>query len=61
MLDVPHFIAPMMIRFGNATDFRLLPLRQDLRAWHLVALADDRSDAVGWQVLPNLMVMKTDE
>jgi hypothetical protein len=47
MLDVPHFIAPMMIRFGSATSFRLLPFPQDLRAWHPTDLASDRSVAVG--------------
>jgi hypothetical protein len=61
MLDVPHFIAPMMIRFGSATGSRLLPFRQDLRAWHLPTLAGDRSDAVGMQVMPGLAVMKPDE
>jgi hypothetical protein len=47
MLDVPHFIAPMMIRFGSATGSRPLPFRHDLGASHLAYLGGDRSDAVG--------------
>jgi hypothetical protein len=52
MLDVPHFIAPMMITFGSATGSRLLPFRQEIRAWYPADLPGDRSDAVGWEVLP---------
>jgi hypothetical protein len=67
MLDVPDFIAPMMIRLGSATGSRLLPFRQDLRAWHPAELADDhpvavgRPDAAGWNVVPRQGVMKPDE
>jgi hypothetical protein len=52
MLDVPHFIAPMMITFGSATGSRLLPFRQEIRAWYPADLPGDRSDAVEWEVMP---------
>ena len=61
MLDVPHFIAPMMIRFGSATGSASCAFRQEIRAWYPADLPSDRSDAVGWEVMPRLVVMKPDE
>ena len=46
MLDVPHFIAPMMIRFGSATGSRLQPFPRT-SARGIPRIASDRSNAVG--------------